>query len=264
MPKRNFIQEILEQKGHQIPTNRRWELVESRLESIARIKLAVKLFNALELHSDIQREIDGILEREKSLSSFSISSVLRADWEIARYIPIGLVACIEGYFKQVYADLINHGSPFKENAYRLNRNEMRFDLETIVDLQTHDLSLGDFVAHSLKANSLQEISSIMDCLTGKKFLNGIRDARKDIYSYRQVEFDLGDNGEWGIRTPSHHEIHDRMLQTIQGVFFLRHSLCHEADPIMAPENYDSILDFPEAVIEFLWLSDSFVGSLLDS
>src|SRR5258706_9082381 len=40
--------------------------------------------------------------------------------EVHRYIPIGSVACMESFFRTAIKDLIDHGSPYFENAAKFS------------------------------------------------------------------------------------------------------------------------------------------------
>jgi len=180
-------------------------------------------------------------------------------WEIARYIPIGLVACIEGYFRKVYAELIDHGYPYKENASKLN--DIKFSIETAISLEIHSISIGDFIAHLTTTNNLEDINKNISTLIGDDFFKKLKAARKTAipHSY-QLRIDAENNLYCG--EPDYDELNSYMIMSIKRMFELRHMFCHEIDPAMSSKDYNSILGYPETAIEFLWISEFVIDKLL--
>lgn len=109
-----------------------------------------------------EQDEDGVLSEVQKAAQFVCS-----DFELSRYFPIALVSCIEGYFRLVFADLINHGAPYKDNAAKF---EIKFTIDTAVSLERHSVTLGEFVAHLLPLNNLDDIESNMTTLIGESFL----------------------------------------------------------------------------------------------
>jgi hypothetical protein len=109
-----------------------------------------------------------LLRRLTAVSELPIALAdsVSMDWlpqvEFYRHIPVGLVACTEGYFRMVIADLIDHGSPFRENAGKFPN--ITFSLDTALALQKQSVSVGEFVAHLLPLSSLEDINRTLTTL----------------------------------------------------------------------------------------------------
>ncbi len=83
---------------------------------------------------DIIQEIADVRERRQFGSAMAelpfrllaleqaFKSYDRKQIELARYFPVALVACIEGYFRMVVGDLIDSGEPYLTNAEKAGSN----------------------------------------------------------------------------------------------------------------------------------------------
>jgi hypothetical protein len=256
MSKRDYVTEILQKRQRTAPVTRRWELVSERINDLGRIPDVIHLLEELEDVSGLEDLEDYIAiqsAHDKVKHSFSLT------WEIARYIPIGLVACMEGYFRQVYADLINHGSPYKANASKFT--DIKFSIEIAISLENHSLSIGDFVAHLLTTNNLEDINKNISTLIGDDFLEKLKAARQSAIPH-SYEFRLDSNNEVYIGEPDYNQINSYMIKSVKRMFELRHMFCHEIDPRMSREDFYSILKYPEIALEFLLISEFAVDILL--
>src|ERR1700690_3181523 len=164
MGKRNIIDEILSKKKRlPFAKNRRWDLVSSRL---ARIRETLYLLDMLESTTNQEtQEAQELFDELIEVTDIAIDSsqILDLTYEMSRYIPIGLVSCLEGYFRVVYADLLDFGSPYRDNASKLE-TKLSFSIETIFALERSSVSSGEFVAHMLQTSSLEDINNIMTIL----------------------------------------------------------------------------------------------------
>ena len=229
MSRRNYIDEILEKKQRLKPTSRRWALISDRINELSKIAELVELL-------DPQPEDRG-----------EITEYEDVQWELARYIPIGFVACIEGYFRVVYANMIDRGPPFRENASHF---DIKFNLSTALSLQKHSVSLGEFVAHLLPTNSLDDINRNISTLIDDDFLARFKEKRAHLDKQQRL-FDITDE-----------EISAHLLSRIKRLFELRHMYCHEADPPMSGNDLMWIEACPRYVVEFLWTSEELISELL--
>lgn len=125
--------------------------------------------------------------------------------EFLRYAPVGAVACLEGYYKGLIRDLVDFGSPFRDNV--ANLKEVRLTLEGLVGLHTGKASLGEFVTHFIAINSLEDIDRAMSAITGVDFLNELK-------------------RETGIN--------EKTLAGVARTFELRHIIVHELAPDIRP------------------------------
>ena len=272
---RNIIGEILERKARNVsirdwvsPSRLRWELVSNRITAIKSIPHAINILdfvcysletNELEKYSEIERE-----------NEFLEGNVLG---EIARYIPIGLVACVEAYFRQVYVDLISCGDPYKKNAVRFSKRiKSSFDIETAISLETAGLSIGDFIGHLVSVNNFEDIESTMTQLTDKGFSEELQKEIENSNELQQVQFMFGteeDNLAEGYRVvsqglvvPTAQKIYRDMVCDIKDVFELRHKLCHEAAPISTDDDKNTISKAPASILKFLVISEAVVERML--
>src|SRR5258708_39561386 len=79
--------------------------------------------------------------------------------EIAKYIPIGTDACLEGYFRLVFRDLIDHGAPFRDNVSKFK--EINIGIDHAPALPSKRVTSGDFLAHLFPASNLSDLTDSM-------------------------------------------------------------------------------------------------------
>ena len=180
MSKRNYIDEILEKKG-------RTHIRGSRLDIFSkRIHPLVKGF----------REI-------KSLSN-TVS--WRNEW--LKYSAIGYIACVEGYFRLLIADLINSGNPYISRISDLR--EIKFSADTVVAIHEKKITLGEFVAHLLPLNGVSDINCHLSALFGTDYIT---------YYLKQP---LSEHN-----TNSIGEVFPEEIGMLENLFQLRHLYAHE-------------------------------------
>lgn len=216
MSRRDYVNEILSKKQRTVPTSRRWDLVSNRINDMSVIPQVIRLIENLQQFSLSRREeLEGYgwIQRDsgKVIDSSGIT------WEIARYIPIGLVACIEGYFRKVYADLIDHGSPYKENASKLT--DIKFSIETAISLEVHSISIGEFIAHLITTNNLEDINKNISALIGDDFFKQLKAARKTAIPQYVLPLNA-ENGLYCVE-PDYDELNSYMIMLIKRMFELR-------------------------------------------
>jgi hypothetical protein len=95
-----------------------------------------------------------------------------AEREFLRFTPVGVVACLEGYFKGLMCDLIDLGPPFLQNA--VSFKEVKVTLEGLVKTQSRHVSVGELLTHSLRISSLEDINHHMSIVLGDDFLKTLR------------------------------------------------------------------------------------------
>jgi hypothetical protein len=84
--------------------------------------------------------------------------------EALRYIPIALVAAMEGYLRFCVRDLVDQGSPFQERAKSLQKN-WKPDFTLLSALANQKLSLGEIVAHFIPCNKIEDIIGTLSEMT---------------------------------------------------------------------------------------------------
>jgi hypothetical protein len=116
----------------------------------------------------LQNRIDAL---EKALG-FAEESARNGDpsgTELLKYIPIGLVACAEGFLRLSFKEIIDFGPPFSENAASFQ--QLKFDFKLVQAIGTRTVTVGDFVSHLLPLNNLDDINANLTTLIGEDFLN---------------------------------------------------------------------------------------------
>ena len=253
MAKRNIIDEILSKKKRlPFAKNRRWDLVSNRL---ARIRETIYLLDMLESTTnqgmpEARELFDELIETTES--QVDSSGILNLTQEISRYIPIGLVSCLEGYFRVVYADLLDFGSPYKENASKLE-TKFSFNIETIFALERSSVSSGEFVAHMLQTSSLDDINNIMSILTGENFLAQFK---KEFANYQKNQIQLS------LFPMDDEDLAGQVIIDVKRLFELRHRYAHEIDPPIDRKDFSSIWRGADATFKFIWNSERILDGLL--
>lgn len=232
--KRNYIEEIIERNG------RKQSSPDCINSTLARIQSISELADHLHIiRSERSYQEEGALIN-------NISELPFFEYETAKYIPIGLISCVETYFKETYARIINSSLEFKSNASDL---DVRFSLKNVVDLEKNDLSVGEFISHLLGVNNLVEINKYMSTIIGCDFLKELRKWRA-IEDKQLTIFSISD------------EVKDSaLISGIEEVFSYRHQFCHESASV-GMENMNSVLGGINVIAEFLWVTEQFVSHTL--
>ena len=181
----------------------------------------------------------GLIELEK------VEGINRDDLaEWLKYIPIGIVASMQGYFRLAIRDLIDSGSPFRENAAKLAVDKL--DLSAVLAIGAREVSAGELIAHQLRMNSVDDICAHMTTLVGSDF-------RKAVVAMNPVS-----------SAASHDEIADILFPPLDALFVNRHIFCHELaldapytkhDALFAATYSDFFVNWTEALVQKC-LSDS--------
>jgi hypothetical protein len=256
--KRDYVEEILAKKGRVPPESKRWELVSTKLNEISSMRYIVNFLEDMERwsYSGLE-ECEGYDEIEQSYEKVQRSLSQMSREKLLRYIPIGFVACIEGYFRIVYANLIDHSSTYKKNAAQFK--EIKLSIEDAINLDLKSVSIGEFIAHLLPTKNLETINNNINILLACDFLQELKSTRKKIKPRHSIKYDEEVNQLVLVNLDD--ELHDKMVKSVKKIFQLRNNFCHEIDPMFS-EDEQFIIDYSEGIIEFLWLSENFFQELL--
>jgi len=179
---------------------------------------------------------------EKKYDIFLIRQLTNLD----PFFPIKCVACIEGYFRLVYANLIDFGDPYRNNAKQFS--DIKFSTEIVLSLDGGNVSVGDFISHLLPINNFENLNSIMSTLIGEDFKCKI----KEIFLAQPQMKPLFGTTE---------DIFENIVKRISEMFKLRHIYCHE---LGVPEKVIATpVGFVEATGKFIHLSELLVEKLLN-
>src|SRR3990172_4381297 len=124
--KRDYISEIIEKRG--------------------------RLLARADREKQYMRRVHPLVEGFKTMKSLKRDIKFRDEW--LKYGAIGYIACIEGYFKMLFADLINLGSPFSENIKKFS--DISFKIDSVVAIYSNQVNLGVFVSHLLSIHSVAD------------------------------------------------------------------------------------------------------------
>lgn len=125
-----------------------------------------------------------------------------------RCVPIGYIACVEGYFRLLVADLINTKEEYRLNVVNLD-NQLKFRADHVLALYDRKVTLGDYIAHLLPFNNLSDIQHNLSALIGKDFL------------------DLLKQSPFGLSGKNVEEAVPKFISGVNGLFELRHLFAHE-------------------------------------
>jgi len=222
--KRNYIEEILSIKSR-IHKSKRWDLVLSHMRAMSECTRIIEIVN---------NEADYL---EKKHDIFLVRKIDYID----QFFPIKCVACIEGYFRLVIADLIDFGNPFRENAKQFS--EVKFSIETVLSLQMGKVSVGDFISHLLPINNFDSLCSIMSTLIGTDF----KEELKTMYLKKPHRKPFFGTEE---------DIFNDIIKVVAEMFKYRHVYCHELGDL--GQVIATGGGFVESTAKFLHLTESIV------
>ena len=178
----------------------------------------------------------------------------KEDTEIHKYIPIGVIACVESFFRATIKELIDFGAPFSEKA--VNLREIKFDFSVVQAIAGKELTIGDFLSHLLPMKSFEDINSTIGTLTGKDFLNELK-----VYFFDK-DYDENDESKFYQITELTDEMNKEVAEIYSDVketYKLRNIFCHEA----AESNVVDVLKIYkcyESSCKFLRASNEFFGN----
>lgn len=170
--------------------------------------------------------------------------------EMLKYIPIAIVACLQGYFRAVIKDLIDSGDPFRKNASNFNKNkQIRFDFEIVNAIHSENLTMGDFISHILPFSSLSDIDSNLSTIIDGNFLKQIKD------------FDGSNRDFSGLTSITYKNNVDQIIPDINKIFELRNIFCHEFSSKIKVDKIGVLQCFSNFKI-FIKQIDLYIGNLL--
>lgn len=137
--RRNYVDEVTSRNKRLLKRTKRWKQVEARIHPL------------IKSYDDIRQ-----LNVDRKIKS-----------ELFRYIPIGSLACLEGWFRIAVADLIDGNSGYRRNAEGFR--ELKYEVRDILAVQGKYLTGGELVAHMLPMNRLSDVSGALTLIIGKDF-----------------------------------------------------------------------------------------------
>ncbi len=181
--RRDYIEEILAKKTRHLKRADRLDQFERRVHPLVK---GFRHILALGKHVDFRHE-----------------------W--LKYGAIGYIACVEGYFRMLIADIINLGKPYSDRVSGFK--DIKFNIEDVVAIHSEKVSLGEYIAHLLPIKGVQDINHALSVLLDEDFF-------KTFQSFPTSEFNSTPYGEMFP--------HD--IGAVEALFNLRHLYCHELAP----------------------------------
>ncbi len=140
-----------------------------------------------------------------------------ASEEVFRYVPIALVACFEGFFRSSYAEIIDYGTPYRDNITKFNQTKnTKLDFNIINAIKDEKISVGEFISYVLPCNNFSDIDKNMSTLLACSFSKSIKG-----FSSNSICEDINEINKEFNANP------DKIIKAIQRIFELRHIFCHE-------------------------------------
>lgn len=162
------------------------------------------------------------------------------------HIPVALIGCVEAFFKESFANLIDAGQPYIERATDLKIEHLR--LADLLQLQGRQVSVGEFVAQQQSYSSLMALNRTASKLSESDFLDDLKMTPAAMpwqrASPRPALSDPADT-----------------YRLVEESFRLRHIVCHEGSP-PSPLSIDIARNLHAAAEDFLVASFYWFAALL--
>lgn len=210
---------------------------------------------------DIIQEIANVRERRRFGSAMAelplrlltleqaFKSHDRKQTELARYFPVALIACMEGYFRMVIRDLIDSGEPYLTNAEKATSN-LKPDFAVMRAVHGRKITIGELVSHGIPISRLEHVDGTLSALLGTNFLSKLR-----LTVDRWAHEVKGEPATPILSNP------DQTFTDVSRTFELRHVICHEIASAY-------LIDFAEiercfeSCVSFLRASDECISETL--
>ncbi|MDB1122240.1 HEPN domain-containing protein [Vibrio algarum] len=236
MKNRDYTKEILNKKKYLTSNIDGFNRVYERLDNIS---LLENFYEDALIHGFSDNEVVAT-ELEVFDGGFS---------EGIKYIPVSLVACIESFFRFLFAHTIDSAPLYRTNAAKF---DIKFSIKTAIDLEVNQLTIGEFISHLLKVNNLDDIGSNMKQILGEDFFYGFKQWRVKLDKQPEL-FPISDD-----------EKNAHIFNNLSRLFELRHCICHEAYTPLCDDDYRQLVSFSPYVREFLYVTERFVEDHVSS
>jgi hypothetical protein len=169
--------------------------------------------------------------------------------ELTRYFPVGLIACLEGYFRMAIKDLIDAGEPYLSNSEK-PASSIKLDFSVLRAVHGKAITVGELVAHGVPLSRLEHIEGALSGLLGTGFLQALR-TTTDRWAY-EVK---GEPATPILSRP------DEVFSDVARTFELRHIICHEIASAYEIDSEEVARCFESCVV-FLRAADEFISETL--
>ncbi|AXI02643.1 lysozyme inhibitor LprI family protein [Aquirhabdus parva] len=169
--------------------------------------------------------------------------------ELTRYFPVALIATVEGYFRLVIKDIVDHGEPYFSNAERL-ASTVKLDFSIFKAMHGKSITFGELIAHVIPLSRIENLDTTLTCLIGEKFLTKLSSVTN-----RWDHEVLGKPNTPMIVNS------DQIFADVSRTFELRHIVCHELASAYEIK-YDEVSRCFESCVQFLRATDELISNLL--
>lgn len=182
------------------------------------------------------------------VSAFRSSPSL--DSELLRYVPIGTIACVEGFYRNAIKEFIDAGSPWLDNAAALANDLPKIDFDLLRAIHGRAVTIGELISHVVRLNDLEQIGGIMSSIIGENFLGRLT----TVHDRWEVEIE---------HKPSKPIISNAatVFADVRELFRLRHIYAHELADLDSPDHESLALKL-ESAFAFLNASSALATDLL--
>lgn len=181
MANRNYIDEITDLKKRLLKKGSRYDLYAKRFHPLI----------------DVATGIAGTTDRDREL------------W---RYTFVGLVACLEGFFRLAIKDLIDKSNECKENIRAIK--DIKYDVDTVLAIHSKTVSIGEFISHLVPLSSFESLNRNMSLILGLDFMGELKNIELVKKKFPKETRRLpSDTAKW-----------------LKELYRLRNIYCHELSP----------------------------------
>lgn len=166
-----------------------------------------------------------------------VASLAELSSTFVEFIPIRLVTTLEVFLRGVISELVNGRDEYFERGEKLAKGA-KIDLAFAAHVNRRELTVGDFVAHSVSLNSVDAVLSVLDTLLG-----GFT-AKLKLAHPRWSE----EAGDWPL--PPIIDDYDTVVASISRLYEVRHVLVHELPrtPVFDPDEVQNLAAAAKAFI----------------
>lgn len=176
------------------------------------------------------------------------TSILDASPRFSEFIPIRLVTVLEVFLRGIIAELIDEKDIYFERAEKLLKGT-KLDLTFAAHINRRELTIGDFVSHTVSLNSIESVISALDVLLVDFPLK-----LKTSHPRWSEEAD-----EWPL--PPIMDNYNRVIESLNRLYEVRHILTHEL-PSSSPLDPKELPKLVTATKSFITATDWIVVEAL--
>ncbi|SOE16279.1 uncharacterized protein YecT [Hoeflea halophila] len=157
------------------------------------------------------------------------------------FIPIRYVTTLEVFIRGIVSELVDSSEAYFERGEKLTKGA-KVDLTFAAHVDRHELTLGDFVAHSISLNSIEAVLNVLETLV-VDFSEKLKLAHPRWLEERE---------RWPL--PPIIKNYNNVIGSLSKLYSVRHILTHELPslPVFDPSEIDSLT---EAVLCFIEATD---------